>query len=372
MGLYLSAPDLARLEAVSRIMVSPLASPTVEAWRASVSAAVADLFRSHKVITMMPSQGDTYGSYCADDVVDRMRGWVELAISGDYVVNDAIIDAWNQLRRQNGVNVFSWDINASMVRQCGYEMSDSEFTNYTVVDVGSRDFVGAYSRIPAGEVWLWIQLERPDVHPFGEHATQIMRALYPSFNAGLDAITRFQAHREMLDGVSEPLIVFGRGAVERYRNQALTRMLESDPEGNRVLLEAVRLAVSIYPFGFPLVSSPSPVAGPHQTVRTARGAYILTGSVTGPGVFDSDAAVLISVQSKAAPRLPPPGVLRERLGLTDREAEVALLLAEGLSNTEIADRLFLSPHTARRHTANIFEKLGVGSRRALGLRFLDL
>ena len=48
----------------------------------------------------------------------------------------------------------------------------------------------------------------------------------------------------------------------------------------------------------------------------------------------------------------------------EREAEVALLLAEGLSNDEIAGRLFLSPHTARRHTANIFEKLGVSSRTA--------
>ncbi len=48
--------------------------------------------------------------------------------------------------------------------------------------------------------------------------------------------------------------------------------------------------------------------------------------------------------------------------LTDREQEVALLISDGRSNKEIAQRLSITPATAARHIANIFVKLGVTSR----------
>lgn len=50
--------------------------------------------------------------------------------------------------------------------------------------------------------------------------------------------------------------------------------------------------------------------------------------------------------------------------LTPREMEVLRLLVEGRSNQEIADALFISPHTAISHVANIMNKLGVDSRTA--------
>ena len=58
--------------------------------------------------------------------------------------------------------------------------------------------------------------------------------------------------------------------------------------------------------------------------------------------------------SKASHDLPVP--------LTDRETEVLRLLAERLSNKEIAHRLVVSTHTVRNHTANIFGKLQVENR----------
>jgi LuxR family maltose regulon positive regulatory protein len=60
--------------------------------------------------------------------------------------------------------------------------------------------------------------------------------------------------------------------------------------------------------------------------------------------------------------------------LSDRELEVLQLIAEGLTNQEIASRLFLSINTIKVHTRNIFQKLGVNHRtqavakaRALGV-----
>lgn len=48
--------------------------------------------------------------------------------------------------------------------------------------------------------------------------------------------------------------------------------------------------------------------------------------------------------------------------LSDRELEVLGLIAEGLSNQEIAGRLFISVETVKRHVTNIHGKLGVRSR----------
>ena len=50
--------------------------------------------------------------------------------------------------------------------------------------------------------------------------------------------------------------------------------------------------------------------------------------------------------------------------LSARELEVLRLVAEGLSDAEIAERLVLSPHTVHRHVANIRTKLGLASRAA--------
>jgi len=48
--------------------------------------------------------------------------------------------------------------------------------------------------------------------------------------------------------------------------------------------------------------------------------------------------------------------------LTAREAEILELLALGLSNTEIAQRLFLSEGTVRNYLSALFAKLGVSDR----------
>ncbi|WP_182481251.1 helix-turn-helix transcriptional regulator [Nocardioides immobilis] len=76
--------------------------------------------------------------------------------------------------------------------------------------------------------------------------------------------------------------------------------------------------------------------------------------------------VLLGQAGAPAPRpgrgaTPVPERLRA-LGVTSREAEVLALVAEGLSNREVADRLFLSPRTVEHHISRLLGRTGVESR----------
>jgi LuxR family maltose regulon positive regulatory protein len=69
--------------------------------------------------------------------------------------------------------------------------------------------------------------------------------------------------------------------------------------------------------------------------------------------------------SVSRPSSPPARDTTGRLiePLTERELEVLVLLGERLTNPEIAQRLVISPHTAKRHASNIYQKLNVSNRR---------
>ncbi|MCM2425313.1 response regulator [Streptomyces sp. RKAG337] len=70
-------------------------------------------------------------------------------------------------------------------------------------------------------------------------------------------------------------------------------------------------------------------------------------------------AAVRALAARYAP-VDPSQALRDRL--TEREAEVLRLMASGLSNAEIAERLGLGPETAKTHVARILAKLGARDR----------
>jgi pimeloyl-ACP methyl ester carboxylesterase/DNA-binding CsgD family transcriptional regulator len=91
----------------------------------------------------------------------------------------------------------------------------------------------------------------------------------------------------------------------------------------------------------------------------------LEGSAHFPWAGDADSVVRALRAVLAVERQPvrPAGEPAEVL-LSRREREVLRLVANGLSDREIAEQLFVSPHTVHRHVANIRHKLGRGSRTA--------
>ena len=72
---------------------------------------------------------------------------------------------------------------------------------------------------------------------------------------------------------------------------------------------------------------------------------------------------LVAAASTSAPQDEPPGAPLPD-GLTQREAEILALIAQGLTNPEISVRLFLSSHTVKTHISRIFAKTGSRDRAA--------
>jgi DNA-binding NarL/FixJ family response regulator len=110
--------------------------------------------------------------------------------------------------------------------------------------------------------------------------------------------------------------------------------------------EALRAGAS----GFLLKNSP-----PEELVRAVRvvstGESLLSPTVTRRLIEDI-------VTRARAPSTPPPALAE----LTEREHEVLILVARGLSNAEIADRIFVSIGTVKTHVARMLMKLGLRDR----------
>jgi DNA-binding NarL/FixJ family response regulator len=84
---------------------------------------------------------------------------------------------------------------------------------------------------------------------------------------------------------------------------------------------------------------------------------------TAAGDTSLDPTLIRRLLEEFAHRPPPGGRAPERLAaLTDRELEVLRLMAVGLSNPEIADRLVIAETTVKTHVGNVFSKLGLDDR----------
>jgi DNA-binding NarL/FixJ family response regulator len=151
-------------------------------------------------------------------------------------------------------------------------------------------------------------------------------------------------------------------AAERYAAGRIA-LAERDPRGARAGLED---ALDLYLRGV----MPFDAAQVRLELAAALGddgqpAAALEQALAARATFaELGAAAAVKAADKVVMRLGGRGAAARSLGMTAREVEVLSLVARGLSNRAIAERLVVSEHTVHRHLANIYARLGVSSRAA--------
>jgi|BarGraNGADG00312_2_1021985.scaffolds.fasta_scaffold17583_3 DNA-binding CsgD family transcriptional regulator len=167
-----------------------------------------------------------------------------------------------------------------------------------------------------------------------------------------------------LDGGADPITTHPRGPIAAGLVDRLAEVVDGVPDDAPVLIDDVAL-------GQVLVLVPRPAIPPPLGVVGSRGVAFASND----GFAEADVALLretVPVLVALLPHVVAASQRRQRaeagqqaageFGLTARELEVLVLLAQGLLATSIASRLSLSPRTVHKHLGNIYDKLGVHDR----------
>lgn len=222
-----------------------------------------------------------------------------------------------------------------------------------------------------------VAYEHADAPGFCEETLLRLRLLHPAFEASVRTRTRPHAEMEVreaafaatVDALDLAVLVVAPEGRELHWNAALDRLLRAEPEAQRVLAAVRRWTRDLFHTSHRDDGRPVPLVALPCVVHTQRRDYRIGGVQLGPTLLGREGA-LVTVERIGLP-LPETPALSDRFGLTPREAEVALHLARGHTDREIAAALTISHSTARRHAERALQKLAVRSRAAVAARLCE-
>ena len=222
---------------------------------------------------------------------------------------------------------------------------------------------GLYYR--SGETTAYLVVESGALanEAFDERARQLLRVVEPVFQSSVRSLSRVDGSHwttaALLNALDEPIALIGADGRWVHRSTAFETALTTIPVDHRpsfldAMIQRGRALLSAaYPGG---VHRGSALTQPVCPAWARDNLTISLTTVRVPGHPEPMCLGRLVIQGRATL------AQATAAGLTDREAVVAMCVVDGLSNKEIAHRLAISPHTARRHTESILRKLRVSNR----------
>lgn len=347
--MMVSPTTLARTGDALRALASPLGHASLHEWFAAAGGPIKEIFGADR-ISLLSSAAEAPVVYSDLDSAART----------------AYAEAYGEQDRFREHMVRSGqEVGHAWMATPRDELVRTEFYNDFLAPHRLGSALAIMSR-GRGEGWhaVSIAFERLVDEAVLERDLELLRLLVPALRTGLDtweSFGRFQSELSgALDGVRAGCTIRDLKGRDLHTNASLRRMLEAEPEREAVLSALQALSRSV---ARTIVGGADDAAGAPllQDVRTARARYRLRGSIAREGMLGPGPLVMVTVEDRTRAPLSD-HELRERYGLTRREIVVARLVAEGLSNPQIARRLWISPYTARNHVERLLEKLEAGSR----------
>ncbi len=357
--LSFSTPaDLAAFRAALIVLLSPFDYPDTTAWR----QAAAGVIRA---------------SVGADTAMITLRVNGEAVMAGVNLPSQQALQTYADYyhhknpgdRRRLAMGLTHWTreqlLPASEFRRTEY------FTDYCAINA-LIDSCGMSTPIPGprgSEAVMHITTERGGRFAAGGREDQILELLQPAFAAGvrsalLGATWQTELRRELDAGAAGIAICDPKGRL-LHATPRLLQLVQEDPEGSRILSCISRISVDIGAL-LRRRNESEPTTPPGRTVQTRLRRYTVCASLLRtPELLGQTPLVMLIIDAATPPVSPSRSQLRARFNLTERESEVAILLANGARNRDIARRIGVTDHTARRHTEHVLTKLGVTSRAAV-------
>ena len=364
MRVTLSSSEQGRLNAAQNALLSPLNYDSVDAWRSAVNQEVEALLGADKALFMLPiSDGlrvysDEYDPIRSSKypewtrpLAERHRMWSRAARMG-------VADRPTLWGDDLPIYYQSRFYNEFIVPRRAYH---ALFLTHALDDPVTGKNVAQ----------LVVHHDSPRRRPFGERGRACARLLYPAFVAGVEAWRRLRTHQvrlaRIIDRVGFAARLCDSDGQLLHQTPALTRILEAEPATDRIRHALEQTVSSV----LDSATQDNRKLGcrASQTVTTSVMRYEIYSAQL-QDVDPADGAAAIACVSPTHPWSISRRNLKRCFGLTERQAEVAQLLALRKSNDEIADALFISTHTARHHTEAVLQKLQIHSRRDVFDRIL--
>lgn len=364
MSITLSSDDLQKLGRATRLLLSPLDHVSVDGWRSAVNHAVKELLHADSAGFLLPvSEGLTMYS-----VEHNPR---ELARYPDVVAPDMAdgTTMWEQMIK-SGVDTLANMYGHHYDRYLG----SAYYQEYAGAN-GAHDTLSAAISVGGVDARAMASLHfwhaRPDARLFGEREVALLRLLFPAFTAGVETQLRWGQHQQnllnALDGLGHAALVCDVSGKLLHVTPCVNAMLQADPESAFVRAELLAMAGEMCRVARGRCEHHVELRGAVRSFRTAHTRYRMHACLYGPH-SSGDASYVLASLERLTPTRRSADDLRDEFSLTRTEARVALLLGEGKANTDVARELFISPHTARRHTERVLGKMGLSSRSEVGAK----